>query len=51
VDRGKGIHQPSMNDAIELLNKKKWVHIFPEGIHANQAESISLDNYCASSGE
>lgn len=31
VHRGSGIYQPSINHAIDLLNRNaSWIHIFPE---------------------
>ncbi|KAJ3345296.1 hypothetical protein HDU91_007400 [Kappamyces sp. JEL0680] len=31
VIRGRGIHQPGMDQAIDVLNANGWVHLFPEG--------------------
>jgi monolysocardiolipin acyltransferase len=31
IKRGSGIYQPGMNEALDVLNKDRWVHIFPEG--------------------
>lgn len=30
VDRGRGVHQPSMRVATELLARGDWLHVFPE---------------------
>ncbi|KAF9510490.1 hypothetical protein BS47DRAFT_1300139, partial [Hydnum rufescens UP504] len=29
--RGKGVHQPAIDDAIRKLNAGEWIHMFPEG--------------------
>jgi monolysocardiolipin acyltransferase len=31
VERGKGIHQPGMDRAVELLEDGDWINVFPEG--------------------
>ncbi len=31
IERGKGVHQPCMDAAVELLDSGEWMHIFPEG--------------------
>lgn len=31
VERGKGIHQPAMDHAVELLEDGDWINVFPEG--------------------
>ena len=31
VRRGAGLNQPAMSQAINLLNKGEWIHVFPEG--------------------
>lgn len=31
IIRGSGIHQPTMNHALDILDSGGWVHIFPEG--------------------
>ena len=39
IIRGNGIYQPCMNEALNLLNQKKWVHIFSEG-RVNQSGQL-----------
>ncbi|EGF80948.1 hypothetical protein BATDEDRAFT_19447 [Batrachochytrium dendrobatidis JAM81] len=39
IIRGDGIYQPAMNQAVNLLDNNRWVHIFPEG-RVNQAETM-----------
>ncbi|KAF5398891.1 N-acylphosphatidylethanolamine synthase [Paragonimus heterotremus] len=31
ISTGGGVDQPSMNFAVDLLNRGKWVHVFPQG--------------------
>ncbi|KAI8910133.1 acyltransferase-domain-containing protein, partial [Gorgonomyces haynaldii] len=41
VVRGNGIHQPGMDKAVELLNKRQWVHLFPEArVNENPKEML-----------
>ncbi|KAH9272512.1 hypothetical protein BASA83_005321 [Batrachochytrium salamandrivorans] len=39
IVRGDGIYQPVMNQAVDLLNDNRWVHIFPEG-RVNQSRNM-----------
>ncbi|KAI8813486.1 acyltransferase-domain-containing protein [Cladochytrium replicatum] len=40
--RGKGIHQGSMEKALEKLNNNEWVHVFPE---AKIVQEPGLDKF------
>ena len=31
MDRGKGIYQPAVDQALEILNRNGWFHVFSEG--------------------
>lgn len=41
IVRGHGIYQPAMDRAIHMLDKNRWVHIFPEG-KVNPSDSSLL---------
>lgn len=41
VERGKGIYQPAIDFAIQLLRDKKFLHCFPQG---KVAEEFDVDN-------
>merc|ERR1711985_157546 len=42
VERGAGLHQPSMKVASSLLNKGGWVHIFPEGTRSRTGDLLKM---------
>lgn len=31
IERGEGIHQSAMDEALEILKTDRWLHFFPEG--------------------
>ena len=38
--RGEGIYQPGMDEALELLNRKRWFHVFSEAL-VNQGSHLA----------
>jgi monolysocardiolipin acyltransferase len=46
IERGKGLHQPMMDDVIGKLSQGDWVHMFPEGTRSRSStaalQSIKL---------
>lgn len=44
VFRGQGIFQPAVDDALAVLAKRQWVHIFPEA-YVNLTRSAALRRF------
>jgi len=42
VQRGKGIRQPFMDNAVQLLNQGEWLHLFPEGKRTRTGDLLPL---------
>ena len=40
IVRGEGIYQPTMDEAIDILNTDRWLHFFPEGKVIQYKEEI-----------
>jgi len=44
TERGRGIFQPAIDEAISKLENGRWVHLFPEG-YVNLSRSAELRRF------
>lgn len=42
IQRGKGLWQAFMDDAVDLLNEGEWLHVFPEGRRTRDGSMLPL---------